>query len=67
MGYILICVCSLIKNISEVVTVSFDNRHCLSHGWFFFSGVVLDSQSDHNAAETGFGAAGIGGHGKYFQ
>ncbi|KDR12505.1 hypothetical protein L798_13757 [Zootermopsis nevadensis] len=30
-------------------------------------GSVVDSDSDHNAAETGFGAAGIGGHGKYFQ
>ncbi|XP_067000047.2 uncharacterized protein [Anabrus simplex] len=28
---------------------------------------VVDSDDDHKAAETGFGAAGIGGHGKYFQ
>jgi len=33
----------------------------------YFSGALVDSQSDHNTAETGFGAAGIGGHGKYFQ
>ncbi|PNF21660.1 hypothetical protein B7P43_G11270 [Cryptotermes secundus] len=30
-------------------------------------GAVVNSDSDHNTAETGFGAAGIGGHGKYFQ
>ncbi|KAJ4441147.1 hypothetical protein ANN_10997 [Periplaneta americana] len=30
-------------------------------------GAVVESDSDHNTAETGFGAAGIGGHGKYFQ
>ena len=39
---------------------------CLS-AVFCFSGVLVDSQSDHNTAETGFGAAGVGGHGKYFQ
>ncbi|KAJ9580679.1 hypothetical protein L9F63_024146 [Diploptera punctata] len=30
-------------------------------------GAVVESENDHNAAETGFGAAGIGGPGKYFQ
>ncbi|PSN51622.1 hypothetical protein C0J52_09083 [Blattella germanica] len=30
-------------------------------------GAVVESETDHNAAETGFGAAGIGAHGKYFQ
>ena len=33
----------------------------------WFLGVLVDSQTDHNTAETGFGAAGVGGHGKYFQ
>ncbi|XP_046980333.1 uncharacterized protein LOC124545452 isoform X2 [Schistocerca americana] len=28
---------------------------------------VVDSENDHNAAETGFGGGGVGGHGKYFQ
>jgi len=34
---------------------------------FCLPGALVDSQTDHNAAETGFGAAGVGGHGKYFQ
>ncbi|XP_063218556.1 uncharacterized protein LOC134528821 [Bacillus rossius redtenbacheri] len=28
---------------------------------------LVDSASDHKAAETGFGGAELGGHGKYFQ
>ena len=50
-----------------MLTISFDNLYGLSQGLCCFSGALVDSQSDHNTAETGFGAAGIGGHGKYFQ
>lgn len=33
----------------------------------FAGASLVDTSEDHRAAETGFGAAGVGGHGKFFQ